>query len=171
MKFEDGNNIIRVISTGVVGLQHSMKTANRFINLGPCPEDASCEHCKNGYEPRRVWKWIIFDYADRIVKILDAGPMIGNQICSLASQEQKDPQDFNIVINKRGTGFKTEYKCDIASKDLKIEEISEKEKEAFGFKKKRLVNKYFMNRNKEVVDQIDQSKITDKDMEKIDKGK
>jgi hypothetical protein len=142
IKFEQGANTIRIVSTGVIGLQHSLKTANRFVPLGPCTEDSKCEHCNKGYEPKMVWKWLVYDHSDNKVKILDAKVMIGDQICNLA-KKYGDPQNFDIVINKTGEGLKTEYKCDKATKDV---EIPEEEKANIEFKKKRLINKFFVTK-------------------------
>src|SRR3954465_1197748 len=98
MSFHEGENRIRVVSNGVMGFQHSMKTANRFINLGPCSETVDCPHCKKGYEPKMSWKWIIYDYEDPRVKILEAGPTIGNWIGS----QKEEPKDYDIIINRIG---------------------------------------------------------------------
>jgi len=137
MSFLEGDNKIRIVSSGVIGFQHGMRTANRFVNLGVCPEDDSCENCRKGYEPKRVWKWIILDYADNRIKILDAGPMLGNQICEMASVAG-DPQTYDILITRVGQKLKTEYTA------LKGDssELPEEVKKNLEFSKKRLVNKY-----------------------------
>lgn len=137
MSFVEGENKIRIVSTGVIGFQHVMKTANRFINLGLCSEDETCENCRKGYEPKRVWKWIVLDYSDMKIKILDAGPMLGNQICEMASISG-DPQEYDILVKRVGQKLKTEYTA------LKGEskELPEEIKKTLEFSKKRLVNKY-----------------------------
>ena len=133
MTFLEGENKIRAVSTGVIGFQHGMRTANRYINLGLCSEDESCENCKKGYEPKRVWKWIVLDYADNRVKILDAGPMLGNQICELG-----DPQEHDLLIQATGQKLKREY---TTTKGEPVE-LPEDIKKTLEFSKKRLVNKY-----------------------------
>jgi hypothetical protein len=140
MSFVEGENKIRIVSSGVVGFQHVMKTANRFVNLGPCSENDSCEHCQKGYEPKMAWKWMLLDYADMKVKILDAGPMLGNQICEIASING-DPQDYDIIIVRVGQKLKTKY----TTKKGEVSEISEEVKRSFKFAKKRLINKYLKN--------------------------
>jgi len=139
MKFEQGDNLIRIVSSGVIGLQHVMKTANRFVNLGPCTEDETCEFCNKGYEPKAAWKWLVFNYADKTIKILDAGIMIGNQICELG-KKFGDPQEFDIVVNKKGESLKTQYVCTKVVKDTGIPEDL---KAGLEFRKKRLINKFF----------------------------
>lgn len=139
MGLSQGENRIRIVSSGVFGYQHGMKTARGWVNLGVCPEDDTCENCKKGHEPKKVWKWLVFDYSDQRTKLIDAGPMIGNQVCDIASKHG-DPQEYDILIKRVGEGLKTEYTCEKA-KDNK--EIPEELKKNIDFNKKRLVNKYF----------------------------
>ncbi len=143
MSFEQGDTQIRIISNGLLGYQHGMNTARGFVNLGICPEDETCEHCKKGYEPKLIWKWIVFDHTDSRVKLLDAGPMIGNQIAEKLGGKHGDPKEYDIVINRKGLKLETEYLCAKAKGD---KEIPEKDQESFEFKKKRLINKYFKKR-------------------------
>lgn len=137
MSFVEGDNKIRIVSTGVIGFQHVMKTANRFINLGLCSEDETCENCRKGYEPKRVWKWIVLDYSDMKIKILDAGPMLGNQICGMGAVSG-DPQGYDVIVNRTGQKLKTEY----IAKMGETKELTEEIKKTLEFSKKRLVNKY-----------------------------
>lgn len=137
MSFSEGENKIRIVSTGVIGFQHGMRTANRYINLGICPEDSTCEHCAKGYEPKRVWKWIVLDYSDNRVKILDAGPMLGNRICVIASVSG-DPETYDIIVNRTGQKLKTEYTANKGEAKELPEDITKN----LEFSKKRLVSKY-----------------------------
>lgn len=146
MKFSQGENTIRIISAGMLGYQHSMKTANRYINLGLCSEDETCEHCQKGYEPKQVWKWIVYDYSDKRVKILDAGPMLGNKICEIATIEG-DPQEYDLKITRTGEKLKTQYPS--VAKAKESQEIPEEEKKTFEFRKKRLISKFIAKKKAE----------------------
>jgi hypothetical protein len=136
MKFEQGENRIRVVSEGVIAMQHGLKTANRYVNLGFCTEKPDCPHCKKGNEPKRVWKWIVFDYANRDVKLLDAGPMLGNQLCEFGD----DPQKFDVIVTRSGTGLDTKYKV---TKAVKSESFTDDILVSIKNKKARLIDKYF----------------------------
>lgn len=139
MKFEQGENRIRVVSEGVIAMQHGLKTANRYVNLGFCTEKVDCPHCKKGNEPKRVWKWIVFDYEGKDVKLLDAGPMLGNQLCEFGD----DPQNFDVIVTRTGEGLQTKYK---ARKAEESKEFSDDIKLSIKNKKRRLINKYFKNK-------------------------
>jgi len=106
-KFNVGNNRIRVVSSGAMGFSHGMKTARGWIPLGLCSGD-NCEHCNKGNDAKRFWRWIVYDFDTKDVKILDAGVMIGNAICELASLEG-DPQEYDLIINRVGEKLKTKY--------------------------------------------------------------
>lgn len=135
--FKQGDNLVRIVSSGVMGYQHVMKTANRFVNLGICTEDENCQQCQKGNAPKRCWKWII--YLDGNVNILDAGAMLGNQICDIAT-EHGDPQEYDLIVNKTGEKLKTRYTVKKADNNT---EISPEIMRSISFKKKILINKYF----------------------------
>lgn len=139
MSFKEGENRIRILSSGIIGFQHVMKTATRFVNLGPCTETKDCEHCKKGNEAKMAWKWIVYDYSSGRVKILDAGPMIGNQICDIAVING-EPKDYDILVLREGQGLKTQYECEKAkdNQNIPVEEVENVE-----FMKHRLIVKYF----------------------------
>lgn len=135
MSFNQGDNRIRVVSSGGMGYQHGLKTAGRWVNLGLCTGD-KCIHCAKGNEAKRFWRWLVYDFNDNDVKMLDAGPMIGNQICEMASELNDDPQNYDMIVNRRGLGLKTQYTVKKASDT----------KEMTGdikAKKRYLINKYF----------------------------
>lgn len=140
LKFEPGDNKIRIISDGLLARFHGMRARGRYVPLGLCTEDGDCQHCKGGNEPKRVWRWIALDYANKEVKLLDAGPMIGNQICEKAAERDQDPQEYDLIINKQGQGLKTQYTVEVAkdSLDLKPEHL-ERMKPMRNF----LIKKYF----------------------------
>lgn len=119
MKFEQGDNRIRVISKGYIGLQHGLRATKGWVNLGFCTEDDSCIHCKKGNEAKRFWKWVVVDREENQVKLLDAGVMIGDGICQLAIKEG-DPTKYDIIVNRTGEKLKTKYTVKKADKSLPI---------------------------------------------------
>jgi len=120
MKFSAGDNKIRIISDGLLARFHGTRMRGKYVPLGLCTEDGSCPHCKGGNEPKRVWRWIALDYTNKEVKLLDAGPMIGNQICEKAAELGQDPQEFDLIINKQGQGLKTQYEVKVAPDGVAI---------------------------------------------------
>lgn len=117
IKFEQGDNKIRIISDGLLARFHGTRMRGAYVPLGLCTEDGNCQHCKGGNEPKRVWRWIALDYANKEVKLLDAGPMIGNQICDLAALSG-DPQEYDLLINRQGQKLTTKYEVKKAPESL-----------------------------------------------------
>lgn len=148
IKFPAGKTAIRIISDGFLGLQHGLKTANRWVNLGLCTEDEQCEHCAKGNVPKKFWKWVVVERSTGEVFLLDAGPMIGNQICLLAAGDPVtgkpglgDPQKYDLVVSRSGAGRQTQY---VVSKAAENQEFTEKDVARWKTKKKILITKYMI---------------------------
>lgn len=119
INFPQGNTSIRIISKGYLGMQHGLRSARGWVNLGLCTEDNTCEHCKNGNEAKRFWKWVVVDRSTNEVKLLDAGVMLGNQICEIA-KVNGDPKKYDIVVTRTGEKLKTKYAAAKAGADKPI---------------------------------------------------
>lgn len=107
VKFHEGKNIIQIVSKGILVKRHGMKTAQRYIPLGVCTEDDTCQFCKDGNEPKLKWSWLVYLPETNQIRLLDAGVMIGDQICQLA--KSSDPQTYEIIITRTGAGRQTKY--------------------------------------------------------------
>ncbi len=141
IKLEQGDNTIRIISDGYIGLQHGLRTGGRWVNLGVCTELDTCEHCKKGNIAKRFWKWIVVDRKTNTVKLLDAGIMLGDQICQLAKTE--DPKKYDITINRTGEKLSTKY---VASKAKVSAPIMQSDISAWKSGKRFIENKYLNER-------------------------
>jgi hypothetical protein len=142
IKFQPGDNKIRIISDGLLARFHGTRMGGRYVPLGLCSESGDCPHCLGGNEAKRVWRWVAYDYATKEVKLLDAGPMIGDQICVKAVERKQDPQEFDLIINKVGVGLKTKY-------DVKAVDATVKSSDFERFKPMRnfIIKKYFQVNN------------------------
>lgn len=118
MKFEQGDNRIRIISEGFMGLQHGLRTARGWVNLGECT-GKDCEHCLKGNVPKRFWKWIVADRSIEEVRLLDAGIMIGDQICNIAKGLQGQLKR-DLIVNRVGNDRQTKYTVKLAPDDKPI---------------------------------------------------
>lgn len=116
VRFLAGETKLVIVSGGGMVKKHGMKTAKGYIPLGDCTERPDCEFCLKGNEPKLKWIWIVFNQKDRQVKILDVGPMIGDAICKQAQEKGIDPNGYEIIINRVGTGRTTQYTTNIGAK-------------------------------------------------------
>lgn len=108
IKFNQGENRVRIISDGVFVKRHGMKTATHYIPLGNCTEDGNCEHCAKGLEPKQKWTWVIYSLDKKDVFVLDAGVQIGDQICQIA-KDSGDPKAYDLIILRSGVQRNTKY--------------------------------------------------------------
>lgn len=138
-KFKQGDNILRIISSGGMVRKHGMRTAAGFVPLGDCTETADCKFCLQGNEAKNKWMWIGFIRPNLEPKILDVGPMLGDAICKLAKEHNKDPMEFDIVVNKVGEKLKTKYKASFGE----VVPLTPEELEKVKAGKLRLIKKYF----------------------------
>jgi len=139
LKFEQGENIVRVLSGGGMYLKHSLKTGKTFIPLGECEGDG-CKHCAKGNVPKQTWIWIGINRTTKKIGIMETGAMIGNAVCEIAKQEGKDPQEFDLSITKSGLGLKTKYDV---WKNSKSTDLTPEEEKIVKQNKQYLISKRF----------------------------
>jgi len=139
VRFLEGETRLVIVSGGGMVKKHGMKTAKGYVPLGDCTETPDCKFCLQGNEPKLKWIWIAFLPKERQVKVLDVGPMIGDAICKEAREKGIDPNGYEVIINRTGTGRNTQYVTNLGAKvtptpaDLAFIEPS----------KKFLIKKYF----------------------------
>lgn len=143
VRFEEGDNRVRIVSNGAMGYAHGIKTAGRWVPLGLCTEDSTCKHCKKGNQPKRFWKWIAYDFNSGETRLLDVGPMVGNAICEESSKLKKDAMEMDFIIKRIGVGRGTKYEIKVAKDEKEFDSSNVK------VKKKYLINKYFKNEKDE----------------------
>lgn len=122
ISFPQGNTEIVLLSDGGMAKMHSMKTARGFMNLGVCPEDDTCKHCQKAlslpedqramYIAKNKWIWPVYMIEKECVRLMEAGPMLGNQICVIAQQKEISLLNSQWRVNKTGEGFSTEYEVE-----------------------------------------------------------
>lgn len=139
MKFDQGETIIRIVSTGGLSRKHGLKTKSRWVQLGECT-GAGCEHCAKGNLPKLSWIWLVLDRTNKEVKIMDVGKMIGDSIAHMGKQ-YGDPRNFDVRVKRSGTGLKTSYQVFKGEES----ELSEEESAIVAEYKPYLVKKYFDN--------------------------
>ncbi|PWT73657.1 MAG: hypothetical protein C5B59_12750 [Bacteroidetes bacterium] len=138
MKFDQGDNVIRIVSVGAFVKRHGMRTAGGYIPLGDCTEKPDCKFCNEGNKAKQKWFWIAYSKTRKEVKMLDAGPQIGDAICTIARNVGKDPREFDLIVTRKGDGLKTRYSVEKGGE----EPIPEAEVAGIESMKKYLVHKY-----------------------------
>lgn len=120
IEFAQGETKIRIISDGLLARFHGSRMRGKYIPLGLCTENGDCSLCKQGNEPKRVWRWIAYDYANKELKLLNAGAQLGNIICLELGGRFGDPQEYDIVVIRKGEKKNTEYTAMRAEKSVPL---------------------------------------------------
>jgi len=138
-RFEQGNTTIHIVSSGGLVKKHGMRTGRGYIPMGDCTETPDCKQCLQGNVPKQKWMWIAYIKDTKEVKILDVGAMLGDAICKIAQEKNKDPQEFDIIVSKVGEGLRTKYTAEIGE----IKSLTEQEIVQIKNAKQFLIKKYF----------------------------
>ena len=106
-RIKTGENRLRIVSSGILCYEHGLATGKGYIPMGICTEDSRCEQCAKGNEPKLRYKWLVYDFSVKQVKVLAVGPKIGDEICMIGKAEAR--MSFEILINRKGIGRQSRY--------------------------------------------------------------
>jgi len=106
MRFEDGKNKFRVLSSAIVGWIDWSKERK------PIRTKTEPEILVDPSKPaKHFWCFVVWDYKDSTVKILEVTQVgIRNSILALVNDEAwGDPKNFDITVTREGKDFDTKY--------------------------------------------------------------
>lgn len=109
LKLSEGDNIIRIVTEGIIATIYGMKTGQRWLRFGTQVDVRTKEKYGKSISSQRKWIWVALNRATGQVGLLEVGPVIGNAICEKARELAKDPREFDIMIKRFGTGMNTKY--------------------------------------------------------------
>jgi len=123
MKFKEGNNTFRVLSSAITGFEWWVddKEGNRkpvrSKTDDEMPEDA-----------KHFWAFVVYNLNDERIQILEITQVgIRKAITALINNEKwGDPKEYNIVITRTGEGFETEYQVTPEPKEKLDKDILDK---------------------------------------------
>lgn len=108
MKFKDGENTFRVLSSAITGYVY-FNTENKPIR-SQHDFDVTPGKKEDG-EVKHFWAFAVWNYADERVQILELTQKgVMGFIQSLVSNKRwGNPTGYDITVNKSGAGLKTDY--------------------------------------------------------------
>lgn len=113
MKFSEGDNKFRVLSSAITGWVYwntNNKPSRHKDNWDTVPDDIKTE--KDGSQKiNHFWAFIVWNYKAKKVQILEITQKgIMKYIKGLVKNSKwGNPKGYDIIINKTGSGFDTEY--------------------------------------------------------------
>lgn len=120
MKLQKGENKFRILSKPIIGwLDWKDKVPSRFAM------DARPEKPLTDKPIKHFWAFLVFDYADQSVKILEiTQSTIQKSIADLSKDEEWGaPYEYDIKVSRKGEDLKTEYSVTPSPKKVLSEEI------------------------------------------------
>lgn len=109
MKFVQGANKIRVMSSPILGFEY-WNLEGKPVRLRENPENMP-EDMREGDKLKHFWCMVVWNYAAKKIQILEiTQSTIQNAITDLALNEDwGSPQDYDLTITKKGEKLETEY--------------------------------------------------------------
>lgn len=113
MKFVDGKNKFRVLSSAIVGYEY-WNTENKPIRsrtpFDEMPDDIKVE--KDGKTRiNHFWAFVVWNYEEKRVQVLEVTQktVMGAIKAYVDNEAWGDPQGYDFVVTRSGSGFDTEY--------------------------------------------------------------
>lgn len=113
MKFVDGKNKFRVLSSAIVGYEY-WNTDNKPIRsrtpFDEIPEDIKRDKEGNA-RINHFWAFVVWNYEEKRVQILELTQktVMGAIKAYVDNEAWGDPMGYDIVVTRSGSGFDTEY--------------------------------------------------------------
>lgn len=112
MKLQDGDNLLRTLSSAIVGYQY-WTNDDKPVRSRVAFETTPDIRVKDGKadKPKHFWAFVVWNYSTKAVEILEVTQAsIRKAITNLVEDsEWGDPKQYDIKINRSGSGFDTEY--------------------------------------------------------------
>ena len=114
LKFQDGENRFRILSSAIVGWEYwnEDKNGNRKPTRKRLNEDLIIDEIQEPDKVKKFWAFIVWNYKDEAIQILEITQKgIKQAIQSLINNKKYgSPVDkYDITINRIGIGLSTKY--------------------------------------------------------------
>lgn len=110
MKFKEGVNTFRVLSSAIVGYEY-FNNDNKPVRSRH--EFDETPGIKAGGEVKHFWAFVVWNYADEKIQILELTQKgIMTYMQSLINNKKwGNPTGYDLVVTRTGVGMNTEYSC------------------------------------------------------------
>jgi hypothetical protein len=113
MKFQDGDNNFRVLSSAVVGFEY-WTTDNKPVRAkepwNTIPDDIKFDEDGN-FRVNHFWAFAVYNYDEKRIQILEiTQKKVMKAIKALVDNPKwGDPKGYDISVTRSGKGFETDY--------------------------------------------------------------
>jgi hypothetical protein len=107
MKFKQGDNVFRILSSAVVG-EEAWTKENQPVRWKPGAKMPDGDYKDM---PKAFWAFVVWNYASKAIEILE---VTQRGVMSFINQQINnpkwgDPKEYDFVVNKKGEGMSTKY--------------------------------------------------------------
>ena len=108
MKFREGENTFRVLSSAIVGYEYFTKENKPVRSKLPFDETPNI---KDGGDVKHFWAFAVWNYADERVQVLELTQksIMQNMKALIDNKRWGNPQGYDITVSRTGNGLNTEY--------------------------------------------------------------
>lgn len=128
VKFDDGENRIRLVSNLFLYQKYGVKAGGRYISeilrAGKKPNEV---FVRSQAEPKQQWGWVAYHVTQKRMGVLECGPMLGDILAKMMKESPDTFKQRDIIVTKTGEGFDTKYSAKWADTTVKLDKLDEAE--------------------------------------------
>jgi hypothetical protein len=112
MKFQDGENRFRVLSSAIVGYEYWNNENKPVRSKEPFTETPNAKMNQDGrVSIKHFWAFVVWNVKEEKLQVLEVTQAgIQQSITTFVSNEDwGDPKQYDILINREGEGIETRY--------------------------------------------------------------
>ncbi len=126
MKFEDGSNVFRVLSSAITGYEY-FKADNKPVRSKE-PFDTIPSDIKKEGKIKHFWAFVVYNETAKRIQIAQINQSSIQKAMQAYIKNPKwgNPRDYDFIIDKSGSGLETEYAITVNPKSPLDESIIKK---------------------------------------------
>jgi len=114
MKFQEGENIFRVLSSAVTGYEYwntDTKPVRAKEAWTTTPADIKCDKDGKPTGIKHFWVFAVWNYMAEKVQILEVTQkgIMSSMKANISNEKWGDPKTYDFIVTKSGSGFDTSY--------------------------------------------------------------
>jgi hypothetical protein len=124
MKFIEGENPFRVLSSAVVGYEYFTKD-NKPIRSKEVFENTPSDIKKDG-TVKHFWAFVVWNYSAKRIQILELTQkgIMKTMQAYIKNSKWGNPREYDFIVSRAGSGLDTEYATSVNPKEILSADIS-----------------------------------------------
>jgi len=117
MKFNEGDNSFRVLSSAVIGFEYFTKD-NKPVRMKVMPDVMPSDIKENG-AIKHFWAFVVYNYESKRIQILELTQkgIMKTMQSYIKNPKWGNPKEYDFIVTRTGSGMDTEYAITVNPKD------------------------------------------------------